>query len=185
MLSAALWAALGQAALIVGAVLCWRFPKLTRPRWLGIIMAFGAGAVICAVTTDLVAQAYRASGPKPTGLGLAIGAVGFFLMTAWLERRGESERPETPLEKAAEESNDTPATDTLGHGHAASPTEARNLTIGMILDGIPESIAIGLTAFSGTVSVSLVAAVFLAGDLSSGVTGETLYVDCGVNLIGL
>jgi enoyl-[acyl-carrier protein] reductase I len=28
------------------------------------------------------------------------------------------------------------------------------------------------------------AAVYLAGDLSSGTTGETLYVDCGVNLIG-
>ncbi|MEX2220043.1 MAG: enoyl-ACP reductase [Phycisphaerales bacterium] len=28
------------------------------------------------------------------------------------------------------------------------------------------------------------AAVFLASDLSSGTTGETLYVDCGVNLIG-
>jgi enoyl-[acyl-carrier protein] reductase I len=27
-------------------------------------------------------------------------------------------------------------------------------------------------------------AVYLASDLSSGVTGETLYVDCGVNLIG-
>jgi enoyl-[acyl-carrier protein] reductase I len=29
------------------------------------------------------------------------------------------------------------------------------------------------------------AAVYLASDLSSGTTGETLYVDCGVNLIGL
>jgi enoyl-[acyl-carrier protein] reductase I len=28
-------------------------------------------------------------------------------------------------------------------------------------------------------------AVYLASDLSSGVTGETIYVDCGVNLIGL
>jgi enoyl-[acyl-carrier protein] reductase I len=28
-------------------------------------------------------------------------------------------------------------------------------------------------------------AVYLASDLSSGVTGETLYVDCGVNLIGV
>jgi enoyl-[acyl-carrier protein] reductase I len=29
------------------------------------------------------------------------------------------------------------------------------------------------------------AAVYLASDLSSGTTGETIYVDCGVNLIGL
>lgn len=29
------------------------------------------------------------------------------------------------------------------------------------------------------------AAVFLLSDLSSGTTGETIYVDCGVNLIGI
>jgi enoyl-[acyl-carrier protein] reductase I len=28
-------------------------------------------------------------------------------------------------------------------------------------------------------------AVYLAGDLSSGVTGETIYVDCGINTLGL
>lgn len=164
MLSAALWAALGQAALLVGAVLCRQFPSLTRPRGLGLIMAFGAGAVISAVTTDLVAEAYRISGPKATGLGLALGAVGFFLVTGWLERRGESERPELPLEEAAAIDPDAPEEQTLEQEvHGASATEARNLTIGMVLDGIPESIAIGLTVFSGTVSVSLVAAVFLAG----------------------
>ena len=27
-------------------------------------------------------------------------------------------------------------------------------------------------------------AVYLCSDLSSGVTGETIYVDCGINLIG-
>ena len=100
---------------------------------------------------------------KATGLGLALGAVGFFVVTGWLERRGESERPETPLEQAADISLDAPEEQSLEQGHGASATEARNLTIGMVLDGIPESIAIGLTVFSGTVSVSLVAAVFLAG----------------------
>jgi enoyl-[acyl-carrier protein] reductase I len=28
-------------------------------------------------------------------------------------------------------------------------------------------------------------AVFLVSDLSAGVTGETIYVDCGVNTIGV
>jgi enoyl-[acyl-carrier protein] reductase I len=28
-------------------------------------------------------------------------------------------------------------------------------------------------------------AVYLASDLSSGVSGETIYVDCGVNIVGL
>lgn len=160
MLEAAAWAALGQIALVVGALLCWRFPQFTRPRWLGTVMAIGAGAVICALTTDLLAEAYRMAGSRPAGVGLAVGALGFWLVTRWLESRGGSEHPEAPLEAAAEQSLDAPMTD---DAPAASHAEARNLTIGMILDGIPESIAIGLTVFSGTVSVSLVAAVFLAG----------------------
>ena len=45
----------------------------------------------------------------------------------------------------------------------ADATAARNLTVGMVLDGIPESIAIGLTLLGGgTVSVALVGAVFLS-----------------------
>jgi len=57
-LEAGLWAGLGQSALIVGALLVARYPKLTEPRWLGLVMAFGAGALISAVTTDLVTEAY-------------------------------------------------------------------------------------------------------------------------------
>ena len=45
MFEAGLWAALGQSALIVGALLVARYPKLTEPHWLGLVMAFGAGAV--------------------------------------------------------------------------------------------------------------------------------------------
>ena len=45
----------------------------------------------------------------------------------------------------------------------ADATAARNLTVGMVLDGIPESIAIGLTLLGGgTVSFALVGAVFLS-----------------------
>ena len=44
----------------------------------------------------------------------------------------------------------------------ADATAARNLTVGMVLDGIPESIAIGLTLFGESVSVALVGAVFLS-----------------------
>ena len=42
MLEAGLWAALGQSALLVGALMVARFPKLTEPRWLGLEMAFGS-----------------------------------------------------------------------------------------------------------------------------------------------
>ena len=48
---------------------------------------------------------------------------------------------------------------------AATPTEARNLFVGMIIDGIPESVAVGLTLHLASVGVSaaLVGSIFVAG----------------------
>jgi ZIP family zinc transporter len=155
-LEAGLWAALGQSALVVGALLVARFRVLTEPRWLGLVMAFGAGALISAITTDLVVPAYEGGGRAATGFGLLVGAVAYHLLTEWLNRRAEREDPEEPVEEAAEVSPEAlPA--------AADARAARNLTVGMVLDGIPESVAIGLTLLgTGDVSVALVGAVFLS-----------------------
>jgi zinc transporter, ZIP family len=152
---AALWAGIGQSALIVGALLVARVRKLTEPRWLGLVMAFGAGALISAVTTDLVAPAYHDAGRAPAGLGLLGGSVGYYVVTRWLDRRSEREDPEQPVDDAAVEgADDLPV--------GADAATARNLTVGMVLDGIPESVAIGLTLLSGPVSAALVGAVFLS-----------------------
>ena len=156
MLEAGLWAGLGQSALLLGALVVWRFPRLTEPKWLGLVMAFGAGTLISAVTTDLVAEAYHEAGRAPTGIGLLVGAVGYYVVTEWLDRRAEREDPEEPVEEAAAVSLEA-----LPVG--ADATVARNLSVGMALDGIPESIAIGLTLLaSGEVSIALVGAVFLS-----------------------
>jgi ZIP family zinc transporter len=155
-LEAGLWAGLGQSALLVGALVVARFPRLTEPKWLGLVMAFGAGTLVSAVTTDLVAEAYQEAGRAPTGVGLFAGAIGYYLVTEWLDRRAEREDPEEPVEEAAAVSLEaTPV--------GADATVARNLSVGMALDGIPESIAIGLTLLSsGEVSIALVGAVFLS-----------------------
>jgi ZIP family zinc transporter len=157
MIEAGLWAGLGQASLIVGALLVWRSPKLTEPWLLGLVMAFGAGTLISAITTDLVAVAYEEAGKGPTGAGLVVGAVGYYALTRWLDRRARREDPEEPVEEAEAEGGPDAAP------IAADETATRNLTVGMVLDGIPESIAIGLTLLGGgTVSVALVGAVFLS-----------------------
>ena len=156
MLEAAFWAAVGQSALIVGALLAWRITKLTEPRWLGLVMAFGSGALISAVTTDLVAPAYRSAGRAPAGIGLFGGAIGYYLVTRWLDRRSEREDPEQPEDEIA-----AAGVDEVPVG--ADEVAARNLTVGMVLDGIPESVAIGLTLLGGAgVSAALVGAVFLS-----------------------
>ena len=106
MLEAAAFAAVGQAALIVGALLVWRFHSLTRAAVVGSLMAFGAGAVISAVSTDLVAVAYDEAGGGVTALGIGIGGLGYFLIIALLERSGASEKPQSTLEEAVEEESD-------------------------------------------------------------------------------
>jgi zinc transporter, ZIP family len=156
LLEAGFWAAVGQSALLVGGLLVARFPKLTEPRWIGLIMAFGAGALISTVTTDLVAEAYHEAGRSAAGFGLLVGAGGYYAITSWLDRRSEREDPEEPVEEAEDASLEAPPA-------AADEATARNLSVGMVLDGIPESVAIGLTLLGGSsVSAALVAAVFLS-----------------------
>jgi len=41
-----MFGAIAQSALILGALLVWKFPKLKQPAIVGGLMAFGAGAVI-------------------------------------------------------------------------------------------------------------------------------------------
>jgi len=169
-LEAGLWAALGQSALIVGALLVARFPSLKEPHRLGLVMAFGAGALISAITADLIIEAYEEAGRAPAGIGLAFGAVGYYLLTEWLDRRSEREDPEEPEEleldeeaRAGQAEHQPSAAMPEPEAVAADATTARNLTVGMVLDGIPESVAIGLTLLGGgTISIALVGAVFLA-----------------------
>ncbi len=174
---AALFGAIGQSALIVGALLVWKFPKLTQPFYVGALMAFGAGAVISAVGTDLVAVAYDEAGAGPTALGIGVGCLGYFVVVLLLERSSERAAAREKAEGAppdtaagADASFATPVVEAAeagieGHPKGATKTEARNLFVGMIIDGIPESVAIGLTLHTAAVGVSaaLVGSVFIAG----------------------
>lgn len=175
MLEAAMFGAIAQSALIVGAVLVWKFPGLKKPVIVGALMAFGAGAVISAVAIDLVAVSYDEAGAGPTALGIGIGCFIYFGIIALLERKGQSEdlvslEAATPGEAAAGESSGHAAThgESGGHGapgeHGATKKEARNLTIGMVIDGVPESVAVGLTLHTATagVSAALVGSIFIA-----------------------
>jgi len=159
MLEAALFGAIAQSALLVGAVLVWKFPQLKRPMIVGGLMAFGAGAVISAVAIDLVAVSYDEAGELPTALGIAIGCLAYFGIIRLLERRGKDEQPEEVIEAEISAEEHAPA-----GGHGASRKEARNLTVGMVIDGVPESVAVGLTLHTASagVSAALVGSIFIS-----------------------
>ncbi|MDQ3887209.1 MAG: ZIP family zinc transporter [Actinomycetota bacterium] len=141
MLEAAFWGFVGGFALLVGAVvgLIWRI----RPRVVGVVMAFGAGVLISAVAFELVEESFESSGALPVVLGLLAGALVFYVGDWILDHRGGRDRKRSGGQQA---------------GGAAGA-----IVLGALLDGIPESAAIGVSLLAGGgVGVAVVAAVFLS-----------------------
>jgi len=127
------WGLLAASSLVLGAAisLCVQIGLRT----IGLIMGFGAGVLISAVAFDLVGEAVAVTtGHGAVLLGLFAGC-GVFFGGDWLiDRAGGAAR------KSA------------GRGDRSS---ALAIVLGTILDGIPESIVIGLTIFeSGSVGAA-------------------------------
>lgn len=140
---AAFWAFVGSSSLLIFAVVGGR---LNVPiRTIGLVMGFGAGTLISVVTYELVYEAFHAAGRRPTLLGLSSGALLFWFGDWLLERRTGGEDP-------------------VVEATVSGPS----LVLGALLDGIPESLAIGITLLGGgSVSTAIVAAVFIASGAES------------------
>jgi ZIP family zinc transporter len=141
MWEAAFWGFVGGFALLIGAVAGIWLP--TSRRFLGLIMAFGTGVLFSAVAFELTSEAYDRSGADAVVYGLLAGSLVFFAGD-WLIDRHGGHRRKSPN---------------------GSPTDAgpMALVLGALLDGIPESAAIGVTLVGGgSVGVAVVAAVFLS-----------------------
>ena len=106
-------------------------------------MAFGSGVLLSAVAYDLVLEASdTADGSGIVGLGLAAGSLTFFAGDALIDGMGGADRKRMHQE---------------GGGSALA------IVLGIVLDGIPESIVIGLTLLSGEgIGLVIVIAVFLS-----------------------
>jgi ZIP family zinc transporter len=136
------WGTLAASTLVIGAVVAILFDISLR--WIGLIMAFGAGVLISAVAFDLVAEAAdTAPANWPIFLGVFAGC-GVFFGGDWLISRS-------------------------GGGDRKDPTGAQKdgsalaIVLGSVLDGIPESMVIGLTIYAGgKVGAAYLAAVFIS-----------------------
>ena len=168
MLEAAFWGFVGGAALLVGALL-GLYLKVGL-RVIGLVMAFGAGVLISAVAFELTEEAYRSAGSTAAAVGLAAGSLTFFVGDWLIDRQG-GHRRKSPVhggvrlpEPAADTGSGTgssPGSSKAGSGAAASSGLA--LVLGALLDGIPESAAIGISLIGGGgVGIAMVAAVFLS-----------------------
>jgi ZIP family zinc transporter len=136
------WGFIASSSLLVGALLA----LTVRPsrRVVGLVMAFGAGVLISAVAYELVGEAIEtADTGRAVTLGLFAGCGVFFFGDALIDRLGGEGRKSSGGEQSG------------GVGLA--------IMLGIVLDGIPESIVIGVGLLSGEgVSLAMLVAVFLS-----------------------
>jgi zinc transporter, ZIP family len=156
MIAAFLWGGLAAASLLVGFALAWR--GLSK-RVVGLVMGFGAGALIAAIAYELVPESVERG--WDIVLFLLAGAVVFFVMDWVVDHWGGSKRK------------------TIAGEHEGSSGAV--VYIGTLLDAVPESVVLGMgLAMGGSIRMAFLVAVFVsnvpeavAGTLNLGAAGHS------------
>ena len=152
------WGAFAASSLLIGALVALRFRISLR--WIGLIMAFGSGVLISAVAFDLIQESFDlAGGGGRVVIGLFAGCLVFFLGDELIARVGGAERKK-----------------------ATGTQESSNglgIVLGAVLDGVPESMVIGLTLIAGdSIGVAYITAVFFS-NLPEGISATRGLTDSG------
>jgi ZIP family zinc transporter len=131
------WGVLAASSLVLGAVL--GLVRSWPARLIGLVLAFGAGALISSVSFELAQEGVAVGGGTAVGIGLALGALTYFVLSRVVERKFGRGKP--------------------GEASSAGPA----LALGAFLDGIPEQLVLGIGIAAGAgVSVGLLVAIFVS-----------------------
>lgn len=145
-LQAGFWGLVAGGALLLGAAVGY-WLKVPQ-RLIAAVMAFGSGVLISALSFELMEEAYHTGGFGSTALGFLAGAAVYTLANWLLARQGAKHRKRSGGQQPSEAEDS-------GSGLA--------IAVGALLDGIPESIVIGLSMLGGgKVSLVAVSAIFLS-----------------------
>ncbi|WP_067435778.1 ZIP family metal transporter [Nocardioides jensenii] len=145
-IEAGLWGLLAGGALVLGACVAW-FVRVPRSV-VASVMAFGAGVLISALSFDLVDEAEQIGGLWPTVAGFLGGAVVYVAANIALARRGARHRKRSGELQSSEEEQ-------TGSGTA--------IAVGALLDGVPESVVLGVSLLGGGgVALPVLAAIFIS-----------------------
>ena len=140
---AAFWGFVGASALIVGAEVAFAF-DLSR-RVVGFVMAFGVGALISSVSFELVVPALEETEGWKVAGSMVAGALVFIAGDRIIATRGGDDR------KNPDKETDSGGSDGLG------------IVLGTVLDGIPESLVLGMSLVGGGgVSIGLLAGIWVS-----------------------
>jgi ZIP family zinc transporter len=131
------WGALAASSLVVGALLA--LARDWSDRSVGVVMAFGAGALISAVSFDLAQEGIQVGGGLWVALGLAGGAITYFTLNRMVARTG----PGGSLALGAF-LDGIPEQTVLGIGLASGEGVGVGLLVAIFVSNVPE--AVGATS---------------------------------------
>jgi zinc transporter, ZIP family len=127
------WGVVAASSLVLGMLL--GLARSWPTRLIGLVLAFGAGALVSAVSFELFEEGVDVGGATAVGIGLAAGALTYFVLARLVDHMGTLQDS--------------------GGGTA--------LALGAFLDGIPEQTVLGIGLAGGTgVSVGLILAIFVS-----------------------
>ncbi len=130
------WGVVAASSLVLGMLL--GLARSWPIRLIGLVLAFGAGALVSAVSFELFEEGLAVGGAAAVGIGLGLGALVYFVLARVVERLGSGR------------------TDEASAGGSA-------LALGAFLDGIPEQLVLGIGIAAGAgVSVGLLVAIFVS-----------------------
>jgi zinc transporter, ZIP family len=129
------WGVIAASSLVLGLIL--GLLRSWPERLIGLVLAFGAGALVSGVSFELFEEGVAVGGAAAVGIGLGVGALVYFVLARGLERAGSR------------------------RGEAAAGGTA--LALGAFLDGIPEQTVLGIGIAGGEgVSIGLLVAIFVS-----------------------
>ena len=143
MIAAVFWSALATVTLLIGMALAYR--NLVGKKWTGLIMAFGAGAIISAAAYQLIGGAVveEKGNYYLVGLGIAAGALTYYFADRWVDRMGGADR--------------------MDFDGAQAGGSGTGILLGSLLDGVPESLVLGLSlVHTPQVSLAFIFAVAIS-----------------------
>lgn len=146
------WGLLVGGSLVVGALVAVRLELPERVA--AVVTSFGGGILVAAVAFELVPEADVEAGAWITTLGLIAGALVYVGADAWLTR--------DPGMKAMRRSTHAAAAGQpmpMGLHDYAEVARGEAIAAGLFVDGVPESIALGLTIAEGEIGLALLVGV--------------------------
>lgn len=138
-----LYASLTGFSLILGVIIGTAL-KISQ-KIIAAIMAFGSGVLICALTFGLMEEAFDHGGFDAVIIGFFSGGVVFISGDVLIHRIGGRNHKRK------------------AHHLSAKGTNGRAIVLGSLLDGIPESIALGVALLSKKgIGLLMLVAIFLS-----------------------